>query len=188
MSAVGRVTERVTGRLPAIVERIPGSGPAGQVVVGARVGPGGCGVEEDRCGRPSSPATGSSSTRPSGDWPRRGTIVVFREPGTELLASSGSRRRTRRTSSGRATGPIRLTVDRRGLAARRRPGAVPRLALLRSGGPGPAPRPSLVPLRSRREDGPPHASLRRVGRFDPRRSGSIAAGSAGRVIRPIRAA
>ena len=92
MSAVGRVSERVTGRVPAVAERItgmaariPGSGPAGQVVVGAREGPWRVLVEEESMRPALEPSDWLLVDPTVRDWPRRGTIVVVREQDSDLL-------------------------------------------------------------------------------------------------------
>ena len=68
--------------------------------------------------RPSSRATGFSSTRPSTRWPRRGSIVVFREPDSDDARGQACRGRPRRPR--RVRRRLSRACRRRSLAARRR--------------------------------------------------------------------
>ncbi len=96
MSAVGRVAALIpavagrmpgaVARVPGLASRVPGSGALADVVGGARQGPWRVLVVEDSM-RPALEEGDWLLVDPTvRDWPRRGTIVVFREPGTDLLA------------------------------------------------------------------------------------------------------
>ncbi len=117
MSAVGRVAARipaVVGRLPGAVahvpdlaSRLPGAGPVGDLVGDARQGPWRVLVVEESMRPALDPGDWLLVDPTVRDWPRRGTIVVFREPGADLLA-------IKRVAAGpgdvvrTADGPIRL--------------------------------------------------------------------------------
>ena len=57
----------------------------------------------EHANRRSRPATGCSSIRPSTRWPRRGSVVVFREPDGERAGRQARRRHARRPRAVRAT-------------------------------------------------------------------------------------
>ena len=96
MSAVGRVAalipevaRRVPGvaaRVPGLASRVPGSKPVADLIGGAREGPWRVLVVEGSM-RPALEEGDWLLVDPTvRDWPRRGCIVVVREPGTDLLA------------------------------------------------------------------------------------------------------
>jgi len=96
MSAVGRVAAlipvvaaRVPGaaaRVPALASRVPGSTAVVDFAGGAREGPWRVLVVEGSM-HPALEEGDWLLVDPTvRDWPRRGTIVVFREPGADLLS------------------------------------------------------------------------------------------------------
>jgi hypothetical protein len=96
VSALGRVAVRiprvaaqitgVVAGVPGVAARIPGSGPVGELVVGARDGPWRILVDEVSMCPALEPGDWLLVDPTVREWPRRGTIVVFREPDSELLA------------------------------------------------------------------------------------------------------
>jgi hypothetical protein len=96
MSAVGRVAAHLPGlaarlsgalaHVPDLADRLPGSEPVADILAGAREGPWRVLVVEDSMRPVLEPGDWLLVDPTVHRWPRRGTIVVFREPDTELLA------------------------------------------------------------------------------------------------------
>ncbi len=111
MSAVDRAAALVQGvaaGIPGLAERIPGVAPVGALVDGARDGPWRVLVAEDSMRPALEPGDWLLTDPTIRDWPRRGTIVVVREPDSDLLAIKRVAARPGdiiRTSDG----PIRLS-------------------------------------------------------------------------------
>ena len=146
-----------------VARRLPGGRSA--TSPGAPAGRGGSSSPRIRCARRSSPATGCSSIRRSGVWPRRGTIVVVREPGSDLLAIK--RVAARPGDVIRTTdGPIRLSPTQAWLLGDDRAVSLDSRAL-RPGRARPARRPGLVPLRPARAGGRARADGCRLSLADP---------------------